>query len=515
MASLSLIAAVFLTTVLLVKYFLLDPLVLSPLSRVPGPRLYALTKWRLAYEDWNARSTRTILQLHEKYGPVVRIGPNQVSFNSLTAVRTIYGPGSRFGRTDFYRMFDVYGRQNLFTFFSAAEHGQRKKLLSHAYSKSVVLRPHTASMIEEKTKQYLALIETEPDHVSDIFATLHYYSLDNITEFLYGSYGSTSALQGSAVHRELIGDILDPSRRRLSWFTVHFGALTKWAYSRSGVVEMIVRPLLPMQKPATYTGIRDFALKTYQNFGAAKDNSGKGCMTPEEPQELSILEHLWHRRQTRGQKPLDDLDIASECADHFLAGIDTTSDTLMFLIWSLSQPANSPVQEKLREEVLALSGESLNGSGIPTAEASDKCTYLNAVIKETLRLYAPLPSFEPRMSAADSIVDEYKVPAGTIVGVSPFALHRNPHVFEDPLTFNPDRWLGPEVAELNRWFWAFSSGGRMCIGIQSVFAMIPNGFQTLTKGNTLIPAQQLGHGRNDHARSSNIPEVQNQTWAWL
>ncbi|KAI3116590.1 hypothetical protein CBS147333_214 [Penicillium roqueforti] len=470
MASLSVIAVVLAPVLFLIKYLLLDPLFLSPLSRVPGPKAFALTKWRLAYEDWKGARTRTIHHLHQKYGPVVRIGPDEVSFNSLAALRTIYGPGSKYGRTGFYRMFDVYGRQNLFTFHSAVEHGQRKKLLSYAYSKSTMLKEPSTGMVEEKARKYMALIDAEPGHVSEIFSTLHYYSLDNITEFLYGRYGSTSALEGSEPHRALIGDILDPSRRKLSWFTVHLNTVTKWLYSRTNTMETVVQPLLPMQKPATYTGIREFALQAYRSFRSDMEMSEKEGRPSEEAEGSSILERLWAYHQTHKTDGLDDLEIASECADHFLAGIDTTSDTLMFLIWSLSQPRNKAFQEKLRREVLGLSRESLNGHGLPTAEASDKCIYLNAVIKETLRLYAPLPTFEPRSSVADTVIDGYNIPANVTVGMSPFTLHRNPEVFKDPRTFNPDRWLGPQAAEMNRWFWAFSSGGRMCIGLHLAMA---------------------------------------------
>jgi cytochrome P450 len=55
--------------------------------------------------------------------------------------------------------------------------------------------------------------------------------------------------------------------------------------------------------------------------------------------------------------------------------------------------------------------------------------------------------------------------------MSPYTLHRNADVFPDPLVFNPERWLGnsKDVAEMKKWFWAFSSGGRMCIGMQQVF----------------------------------------------
>jgi cytochrome P450 len=85
-----------------------------------------------------------------------------------------------------------------------------------------------------------------------------------------------------------------------------------------------------------------------------------------------------------------------------------------------------------------------------------------------LRLYAPLPASEPRSLPVDCVIDGYKIPANTVVSMSPYNLHRNPEVFPDPLVFNPERWLGDgkAVAEMKKWFWAFSSGGRMCIGMQ-------------------------------------------------
>ncbi|KAM5367871.1 hypothetical protein ACJZ2D_009782 [Fusarium nematophilum] len=463
MASSSIIAAFLVAAMFFIKYLLLDPLFLSPLSRIPGPNSYALTKWRLAYEDWKGTRTRTLEKLHSKYGPAVRIGPHEVSFNSLTALRTIYGPGSRYGRTAFYRMFDVYGEQNLFTFHSPKEHGERKKMLSHAYSKSAILKGPTTRMVEEKTRQYLELIASEPAHISDVFTTLHYYSLDNITEFIYGKYGSTSAIQGSSSHRALILDIMHPSRRRLSWFWVHFPALTRWLYTRTGLIDRLVKPILPMQRPTTYTGIRNFALHAFQDFRS--DAEAGNLVQQTSGEEASILTRLW-----RSPDGMSGMQMASECADHFLAGIDTTSDTLMYLVWSLSLPRNERFQDKLRDELLRLPEASLNQHGYPKADASDRCTYLNAVIKETLRLYAPLPSSEPRSLDAESVIDGYTIPAGTVVGISPFILHRNPQVFKDPLEFNPDRWLGPDAAELTRWFWAFSSGGRMCIGMHLAMA---------------------------------------------
>ncbi|KAF5003313.1 hypothetical protein FDECE_10128 [Fusarium decemcellulare] len=451
------------------KHLLLDPFLISPLKHIPGPKIFAVTKWRLAYEDWKGTRTRIVHDLHQQYGPVVRIGPNEISFNSLTALRTIFGPGSRYGRTSFYWMFEVYDRQNMFSFHSSKEHGDRKRLLANSYSKSTILQKPVTAMVEEKVKKYMSLIEHEPDHISEVYTTLHYYSLDNITAFLYGKHGATSAIEGSESDRALIQDLLNPTRRRLSWFTVHFPTLTKWLYTRSGLMERVVAPLLPMQKPAAFTGVRNYALTVSRRSRTMAPSGEKAEALRTEPvgvlpEHIPLIDQL-STLSVSGKAHMDDLEIASECADHLLAGIDTTSDTIMFVIWSLSLPKNEKFQARLRQEVLGLPSDLLNSYGFPTAKASDSCEYLKAVIKETLRLYAPLPTFEPRSMSEESKIDGFTIPAHTTVGISPYTLHRNPEIFKDSQSFNPERWLGPQSTELNRWFWAFSSGGRMCIGM--------------------------------------------------
>jgi hypothetical protein len=436
---------------------------------VPGPRVYILTKWRLAYDDWKGIRTKTIYQLHQKYGPVVRIGPNELSFNSLSALKTIYGAGSGFERTSFYRMFDVYGHQNLFTFASVKAHSERKKLLNHAYSRTSILKV-SAAAIEEKAWEFMRLLETEPETASETFSSLHYYSLDNITHFLYGTeLGATSSLTGSAWDRKMLDDVLDPSRRKLAWFATHLPRYTKWLMSRTGFSENIVARLglLPQKKPTVYTGIRKHALAAWEDFSKSPLDVKTAARTS------TIIGHLWENHVSQKAQGLGGMEIASEAADHLLAGVDTTSDTLMFLIWALSLPKNVKYQEKLIGEALAMPDSMLNSKGIPSADATGKLPYLDAVIKETLRLYAPLPASEPRSLPIDTTIDGYKVPANTTVSMSPYSLHRNPEIFPDPLVFNPERWLGEpkDVAEMKKWFWPFSSGGRMCIGIQSVISL--------------------------------------------
>ncbi|KAL4901684.1 hypothetical protein BDW74DRAFT_187274 [Aspergillus multicolor] len=430
-------------------------LITSPLSSIPGPKLFALTKWRLALEGYRGTRTTFMQTLHSKYGDAVRIGPNEVSFNNLSALRAIYG---------------------------AVE---RKRLLNHAYSKTSILSPANANMIEEKTRQFLDLISREADDSGnlEIFNALHYFSLDSITAFLYGRdgklFGATSALSASSSDRKLLGDIIDPARRRLSWFTIQFPALTGWLYTRNGFLDSIITAfdLLPMRRPSTYTGIRAHALKAAKEIDNAVTETG--TINPDESITERLLQAM-QKESLKGQSSMDILDVAAEAADHLLAGIDTTADTLMWALFALSQPENKKYQEKLRAEIQVLDGN--DKTSVVSAAAADKLPYLDAVIKETLRLFAPLPGTEPRAADADQVIDGYVIPAGTVVSISPHTLHRNPRVFKDPHTFNPERWLCDDrekLAEMNRWFWAFSSGGRI-----SYRTEISRGYEGFSPGVT-------------------------------
>ena len=113
---------------------------------------------------------------------------------------------------------------------------------------------------------------------------------------------------------------------------------------------------------------------------------------------------------------------------------------------------------------------------------------MQALIQETLRVTPPIPGAEPRITPPagcflgppDSPIGQYYVPGNVRIAASPYALHNNPHVFPEAEKWRPDRWLDDELSsprneaaqleKKERWWWAFSSGGRMCIG--SNFAML-------------------------------------------
>ncbi|KAJ6139569.1 Cytochrome P450 E-class group I [Penicillium samsonianum] len=425
----------------------------SPLARIPGPKTFALTKFKLAYEDYKGTRTRKINALHQQYGPVVRIGPSEVTFNSTSALRAIYGAGSGFERTGFYHMFEAYGRKNMFSFATAKQHGERKKLFAHAYAKSVMLKGQNAEIVEQKVKLYMDLLQRDGGKA-------RYFLPCIISPWTQSPSFSTDLSAKLDVSRDW-GKIARSSEISS---TLRAASYREWLYSRTGVSGCIAKWLYPMQLPTTYSGIRLHAMKATQTYASASDS--------EKATTSALISRLWNHHHSQKTNGIDDLDIASECADHLLAGIDTTSDTLMFLIWALSRPENKEFQDKLIEEVCNIPDESLNSNGIPKVESSDKLSYLDAVIKETLRLYAPLPGSEPRSLPTTATIDGYTIPPRTVVSISPYALHRNAEVFKSPTKFNPDRWLDPSenLADMKKWFWAFSSGGRMCIGMHLAMA---------------------------------------------
>lgn len=84
----------------------------SPLRSIPGPNTSLFTSWILKWHEFHANRTRYVHQLHKTYGPIVRIGPNEVSYASVEGVKEIYSSGgSGYDKTEFYNLFQVYGER--------------------------------------------------------------------------------------------------------------------------------------------------------------------------------------------------------------------------------------------------------------------------------------------------------------------------------------------------------------------------------------------------------------------
>ena len=152
------------------------------------------------------------------------------------------------------------------------------------------------------------------------------------------------------------------------------------------------------------------------------------------------------------------IQMAAECMDHLAAGIDTTGDALCLLMYQLSLSESWHVQDLLFKEFNENKDESL-----------DDLPYLDAVIKEGLRCFPPIPMSQPRyVPTGGRTIDGYFIPAGAIVSCQAWSVHRlNEDVFVKGDEFLPERWLDAETNfEKNRLFFSFGIGGRGCTGRQ-------------------------------------------------
>lgn len=106
--------------------------------------------------------------------------------------------------------------------------------------------------------------------------------------------------------------------------------------------------------------------------------------------------------------------------------------------------------------------------------------YIEAIIKETMRLHPVAPMLVPRQAREDVVIDGYDIPAGTRVLVNMFTIYRDPSIWEDPDEFYPERFLGLEIDVKGHDFelLPFGSGRRMCpgytLGIKVILSSLAN-----------------------------------------
>ena len=161
-------------------------------------------------------------------------------------------------------------------------------------------------------------------------------------------------------------------------------------------------------------------------------------------------------------QPLSDDDICHELVLFILAGHDTTSTTLTYSLWALGH--HPTIQDRVFDEVSALGDRPLTPDDVP------RLGHTVRVLHEALRLCPP-GAGTPRLLKKDLAVDGYRLEAGTMAVVSFYAMHRNPELWDDPLAFDPDRFLPERSQGRSRWqYLPFGGGPRSCIGDH--FAML-------------------------------------------
>jgi cytochrome P450 len=175
---------------------------------------------------------------------------------------------------------------------------------------------------------------------------------------------------------------------------------------------------------------------------------------------LSML--LSARDEDTGER-MTDRQLRDEVMTMLLAGHETTS---LALSWTYVLLADRPaVVERIADEA----ERTLDG-GPATLDAVERLTWTRMVVQEVLRVYPPAWGFS-RLALADDRVGEYRIPAGSLVFIIPFVVHRRPELWPDPERFDPDRFTPERVAARPRFaYLPFGGGPRQCIGNQ--FALV-------------------------------------------
>lgn len=187
--------------------------------------------------------------------------------------------------------------------------------------------------------------------------------------------------------------------------------------------------------------------------------------------ERFIATPLLQNEDTYLGRKLSEDEAVEEAMGLAFAGSGTTSVTLIYLLYNLSRPENRQVQLRLRDELSTKSN--------CLAEIKD-LPYLNAVIKETMRLHPTIISTLPRTLSVPLFADGIQLPAGTVVGMQNYVHHRSQSVYSEPHAFIPERWIGQsQSGDMEKAFTPYSLGPRNCIG------------QNLAKAELLLATSQI------------------------
>ncbi|KAF2493448.1 cytochrome P450 monooxygenase-like protein [Lophium mytilinum] len=446
----------------------------SPLGRLPAAHWTArFSSLWINLQRYRSHENAAIWGAHRRFGPIVQLGPNEVSVNCVQGgLREVYAGGMEKppGEAGFYNFFQNFGIPNMFSTSASKPHSTRKRLISSTYSKTTLaaspaLAAQTATILYTRLLPALSATQSAGGQLN-ISALLSAATMDIVTAYLFGLRSSSTFL------------IDTPARDRfLRWYTSRQGfsfwgqehpALSTWAQRLFGI------RLAPAFVDDANAAIEAWALGMCDAAATATTDTEKGGVEHTPTVYATMYAAVAPAPSSKeGEAVVDrtaQLTTASELLDHFAAGFDTSGITLVYVVHELS--SRPTLQAALRAELMDLSPPIVPASApvLPSAKAVDALPLLHAVVWETLRLHPAIPGPQPRVTPEGGCrlgPEGVWVPGGVRVSASAGLLHLEESVFERAGEWKPERWMeeGTERRrEMDRWFWAFGSGGRMCVG---------------------------------------------------
>ncbi|KAI9682446.1 MAG: hypothetical protein M1829_000238 [Trizodia sp. TS-e1964] len=442
-----------------------------PLRNVPGPFIAKFTSlWLVALEIAGFRM-QTVHALHEKYGPVVRVAPNEVAFADAQAARTIYGQGTPFMKTRYYSVFRLIGLANLFDCTDRDFHKYRRKLLSHTFAKSTI--DQEEPIFHKHIETLARWIEKKEGQEMNMLSWFRMLALDTAGSLFFDL--DLGALTSDKPHP----------------FLAHIDG-----HLMFGSLKNLFPTLIPL---STYLPI-----KSWQYFANARlriyatAQSALNQYVEKYGRDADRTDLL--KRVVKGDltlKPMSDDQVSSELSSLMIGATDTTGTTLTFSSWILAK--NPEWQERVRQEQKDNNIQFIKG--VPSYKDIENLPILNAVVSENLRLFPAAAAALPRVTPqGGATISGTYLPGGTTVFMQAYTTQRDPKAFPHPFEYNPRRWLEtdggtPEMKEL---FMPFSRGPRSCIGlhiakmqIRMTLSMILHGWQISVGPSTTDETMEL------------------------
>ncbi|KAI0706670.1 high nitrogen upregulated cytochrome P450 monooxygenase 2 [Earliella scabrosa] len=383
---------------------------LHPLARYPGPTKYKLSKLVWAYETTLGDSHYRLKALHERYGDVVRTGPNELSVRHVDAVSAVLGVqgapkspfyiGASLGRGAQDGDGLIVGIRNIDL------HMRRRRAWSRAFS-TAALR----DMQEHVAPRVRLLVDTLEARVSEavlLDVWINYFAYDTMCDIVFGG--------GSELLRE--GD------RSGIWAIIHTGVVVATFLSHVPWLGVYVGHI-----PGA-----GGALDTLTAFAHK--------LTADRVRQGTTRRDLFHYLNNDDLEDVPPPPMKQLLDDGMLAlvaGTDTTAGTLTSVFFCLA--THPGAYAALRNEV-----DCFFPAGEDPLMYADyrEMRYLNAVINEAMRLFPVLPGGGPRWvppRGAAMVVCSYVIPPDTSVWVPTYSLHRDGRNFSFPDVFWPERWL--------------------------------------------------------------------------
>jgi cytochrome P450 len=174
--------------------------------------------------------------------------------------------------------------------------------------------------------------------------------------------------------------------------------------------------------------------------------------------EDSAIGLLLNARDEDTGEPLDPVALRNEAVVLFMAGHETTANTLA---WTWFILAHTPeVEARLHAEL-----DTVIGARPPTLADVPRLVYTRAILDEVLRLYPPVP-FLSREAGQDEEFEGQRIPKGSVIVVSPWLLHRHKKLWDKPDHFIPERFLAGGSGPRSKFAYVpFSIGPRICAGL--------------------------------------------------